>query len=328
MDLITGFDGNQYDNGSSIAGSVNGTLFDGTPNNFTPSGGGDPNTWYNKGLGAGGTNAQYASPMDALMYGRMDPAYNYDAMVKAGWATGALGQSHDDFLGRFGPLIIGGLAAGAGLFGGLGEAAPIVGDTPGLGLSGMDPVDFTNLQNGVSYSYTPSGLDGIDAAMNLGYGSMAPEGVLGSTAGMGSPALLPEGGLGLSSLDPLEYAMQQSGFEYLPEAQSFGAPVASATPTYAAEPIDEGSLWENISTPFKQANSMLDQALNTPEARLMQRAGQAKSLYDKLQGPDTSALERMQQQLQAYRTTGQQSQSFNPSREFGYANFNPRYGRI
>ena len=203
-----------------------------------------------------------------------------------------------------------GAGAGAGVLTagelGLGVGA---GMAAGAGAGALDTLAADSALTGAS-----------DAAM--GNWLTAPEAV--STA---SP-LAEVAGSGLSGLDPLEYAMQQSGFEYLPEAQSFGAPVASATPTYAAEPIDEGSLWENISTPFKQANSMLDQALNTPEARLMQRAGQAKSLYDKLQGPDTSALERMQQQLQAYRTTGQQSQSFNPSREFGYANFNPRYGRI
>lgn len=189
---------------------------------------------------------------------------------------------------------------------------------------------------------------GVGAGMAAGAGAealdtLAADSALtgASDAAMGNWMTMPEvasaaspltevasSGSGLSGLDPIEHAMQQSGFEYLPEAQSFGAPVSSVTPTYAAEPINEGSLWENISTPFKQANSMLDQALNTPEARLIQRAGQAKSLYDKLQGPDTSALERMQQQLQAYRTSGQQSSSFNPSREFGYANFNPRYGRV
>lgn len=135
---------------------------------------------------------------------------------------------------------------------------------------------------------------GLDAATGAALSSEAAAGLAGLGAG---EALAGAGGEALASSAPawFESAIPQIGGDLasltgggfssvlpqasmLPEAMT-SIPGAMAPETLATQlTVDpsswtEGSLWEDISTPFKQISNVYDKAMATPESQAMSKVG-------------------------------------------------------
>lgn len=183
------------------------------------------------------------------------------------------------------------------------SSLPSSGIGAGLGVFGdsfMNIPGSFDLGSGLAGNTFGTGLDAAGSALS-GLGSV-PEGALDTLAGPNYTGAA-EFNQGLPS--PLSYSTMT------------GAPVADASPMTLApdNPVVEGSLYENVSTPLKTVSKLMNEAANTPVAKGLSNAKKLYDIYGALTQdpaappPSVSGLQQIAQQTQQQRR-GRMTRSF------------------
>lgn len=204
------------------------------------------------------------------------------------------------------PMFIDALGAGEALAG-LGTlevggglvAAPILAGEAAAGMGAMDTLGWGGMLEGTT------GLDALGSITGAGMSSASSLPSWIQSAGMpigGDLASITGAGFvpGLPEASMIPEMMTSIPGAYAPETLTSGAMLPGP---YVPE---AGSMWENISTPFKTANRIMEQALATPAAKGINTAGRlysaASGLNNMLNPPErprtVSGLQPMQQQPQ------------------------------
>lgn len=211
-------------------------------------------------------------------------------------ATGAEAAAADAFFGGAVADTLAATDAMAGIGALESGAAPMLADTVGSGVFGGAVADTA-----------PSW-----------FSSAMPEigGTLDSLTGAGFSSALPQASMLPEAMTSVPGAFAPEGVASLP---TMGDPSMTVP----------GSPWEDLTTPFKQANSMLDKALATPEAQAVSKAGKlynaGKTLDQMLNPPampqTVSGLRQQAAQPPQRRAQPPQRRG-GLSQSFGNRNFN------
>lgn len=254
-----------------------------------------------------------------------------------------------------GPLLAGALGGGAlgaglsgGVIGGLGSKfsggnfakGALLGGLGGLAGSFMAPAAsggasaFGDLGSGTfgagtgglgdSFMHIPGGFDIGSGLVGNSFGA----GVDAVTGGLGSAASSAIAGFGnapnidLGTIAGPNYSGAANFNQGLPLPSSYstmyGAPVANAAPMTLApdNPVDSGSLYEDMSSPLKAASRIINQGANTPVARGLSNA---KKLYD-VYGTLTQDPTEPPPRVSGLQQVAQQGR-YGMTRPFGNQNF-------